>query len=417
MKRKKIGKRLGLPVLILLLLMFMGNLVDRAQNIALSQEAARAHQGLVHYEVQKHVYSQVLASVLGDTLSLAIKRFILGFGNQIEGEQAPAPEETSRSPRKAVWVAIIVCLLTLLLGLGYLALRSTSRGPERLRPGDVNNPVADSDQPIDSSDEQMQMLYAQQEQARKMEAIGVLAGGIAHDFNNVLQAISGTVQILLLRTDMESSVRDALTGIDTLTQRAAEMIHQLLTLSRKERSRLEPVLLIQEIGQVCRILERILPKMIRLELKLAPDLQLIRGDPSQLEQIILNLAANATDAMPKGGSLVFETQNLDLDEMFCRSHPELEPGPHVLLKVSDSGVGMDRQTLGHIFEPFFTTKQSGRGTGLGLSTVYGIVALHKGLITCCSAPGQGTVFNIYLPLLAAYYVPSLPPKMLQTRHP
>ncbi len=240
-------------------------------------------------------------------------------------------------------------------------------------------------------------LQAQLEQARKMEAIGTLAGGIAHDLNNVLQAISGNVQLLLIKADLERVSRDCLVDMDRLIQRAADTIQQLLTMSRKKASRLEPMSVNQEINHVLRLLERILPKMITVEVNLASDLDLINGDPAQMEQIVLNLAGNAVDAMPDGGRLMLETANLDLDEVFCRTHPETRPGPYVLIQVADTGQGIEPQALEHIFEPFFTTKPLGQGTGLGLSTVYSIVKAHQGLISCYSLPGQGTVFKIYLP--------------------
>ena len=242
-------------------------------------------------------------------------------------------------------------------------------------------------------------ILAQLEQSRKMEAIGTLAGGIAHDFNNILQAISGNVQLILMKLDLDDDSRNSLSGIDNHIHRAVGMVQHLLTLSRKRIVRLEPVILNQEISQVCRLLERIIPKMIALEQNLAPDLLPVGPDPGQLEQIILNLAGNAIDAMPDGGRLFFETENVQLDEHFCRTHAELQPGPYVLLKVADTGSGMDQQTVSHIFEPFFTTKPVGSGTGLGLSTAYGIVKNHQGLITCYSDLGRGTVFNIYLPVL------------------
>jgi PAS domain S-box-containing protein len=242
-------------------------------------------------------------------------------------------------------------------------------------------------------------MLAQLEQARKMEAVGTLAGGIAHDFNNVLQAISGNVQLLMMSPELDARPKKTLADIDNLTQRAAEMIQQLLTISRKREVKLQAVSLDQEVRQMCRLLERIIPKMITMDLQLDPNLWPINGDQTQLEQIILNLAGNAADAMPQGGTLTFQTENQDIDEVFCRTHPELRPGPHVLLRVADTGQGMDKETLKHLFEPFFTTKQSGQGTGLGLSTVYGIVTSHLGLITCYSTPGQGTAFNLYFPAL------------------
>ena len=244
-------------------------------------------------------------------------------------------------------------------------------------------------------------LEAQLRQATKMEAVGTLAGGVAHDFNNVLQAIAGYVQLLLLRKNADDPDHEYLTGIDQSVKRASGLIKQLLNISRKVEANLQPVDLNQEVRHVSGLLERTLPKMIEIETQLSDDLYPVNADPIQLEQILLNLGANARDAMPDGGRLVIETKSTTLDEIHTRSHPELSPGNYVLLRVSDTGCGMDKDTVEHIFEPFFTTKGQGVGTGLGLATAYGIVKSHGGRITCYSEPGHGSVFTVYLPALTA----------------
>ena len=242
-------------------------------------------------------------------------------------------------------------------------------------------------------------LEAQLQQAQKMEAVGTLAGGIAHDFNNVLQAISGYVQLLLMKKEKKDPDIRYLNQIDNAAQRATELTKQLLIFSRKVKNELRPVNLNQEVIQVHGLLQRIIPKMIEIELDLEKDIKIINADPMQLEQIMMNLGINAKDAMPDGGKLVFETKNIILDEGYCKAHTEAVPGEYVLLAISDTGHGMDKEVLEHIFEPFFTTKGIGKGTGLGLAMVYGIVKSHNSHIVCYSEPGRGTVFKIYFPVL------------------
>ncbi|MBW2647050.1 MAG: response regulator [Deltaproteobacteria bacterium] len=243
-------------------------------------------------------------------------------------------------------------------------------------------------------------LEAQLLQAQKMEAVGTLAGGIAHDLNNILQAISGYAQLLMLKKNTNDRDYNMLGAIGRSTQRAAELTTQLLTFSRKVESKLRPVDLNHEVAQVSKLLQRTIPKMISIETTLADDLKIINADPSQLEQIMMNLGVNAKDAMFDGGKLIFETENVTLDEQYCKAF-KIRPGNYALLSVSDTGFGMDQETVKHIFEPFFTTKERGKGTGLGLSMVYGIVKNHGGHIICYSEPGQGATFRIYFPVLEA----------------
>ena len=244
-------------------------------------------------------------------------------------------------------------------------------------------------------------MSAQLLRSQKMEAVGNLAGGIAHDFNNVLQVIRGYAQLAVWESGASRGLGSYATEIEKAASRGADLVQRLLAFSRKLDPELKPVDLNREVSDAALMLERIIPKMISITTRLTEDLDIIDADPTQLEQILLNLGTNARDAMPGGGALTMETENLDLDEAFCSAHPPLRPGRYVLLTVSDTGQGMDPEVRDHIFEPFFTTKVQGEGTGMGLASVYGIVEAHHGHIDCYSEPGQGTVFRIYLPARAA----------------
>ena len=242
-------------------------------------------------------------------------------------------------------------------------------------------------------------LETQLVQAQKMEAVGTLTGGVAHDFNNLLQAITGYTELLMMGKEQGNPELDDLQTIYDSTQRGADLVKSLMLFSRKAQPELRPVNLNHEIVQVQQILSRTIPKTIEIVLRLSGKLETIQADPSQIGQVLMNLGVNARDAMPDGGTLTIETTNVHLDKDYCAVQPEVKPGPYVLLNVSDTGHGMDRDTVEHIFDPFFTTKEVGKGTGLGLATVYGIVKEHKGHITCYSEPGQGTIFKIYLPAI------------------
>ncbi|MBI5569591.1 MAG: PAS domain S-box protein [Desulfomonile tiedjei] len=240
-------------------------------------------------------------------------------------------------------------------------------------------------------------LAAQLQQAQKMEAIGTLAGGIAHDFNNLLTIILGFSEVLLAERQGNEPDYDDLKKILHAGKNGAELVQRLLTFSRKVEPKLVPLDLNRQIRQVERLLRRTISKMIEIRLDLADDLEEINADPSQMEQILMNLAVNARDAMLEAGTLTLRTENVVLDEEYCKYHHGTRPGQYVLLTVSDTGHGMDGETVEHIFEPFYTTKELGRGTGLGLAMVYGIVNQHHGYVTCYSEVGRGTAFRIYLP--------------------
>ena len=242
-------------------------------------------------------------------------------------------------------------------------------------------------------------LQAQLIQAQKMEAIGTLAGGIYHDFNNLLQVIVGYSEILLQSKQFDGSDYADLEQIYEAGKRGAELIQGLMTFSRKDDIQTKPINLGVQIRQFKNILSRTIHKMIRIELMFDPALALIKADPGQTEQILMNLAVNARDAMDDKGKITIGAKNTILDETYCNTHVGVKPGPYVLLTFSDTGSGMDKETLSHIFEPFFTTKAEGKGTGLGLATVYGIVKRHNGSIDCESEPGYGTTFKIYFPAI------------------
>lgn len=242
----------------------------------------------------------------------------------------------------------------------------------------------------------------QLQQAQKMEAIGTLAGGIAHDFNNLLQTIQGYTQLLLMDETKRSLSDHELKEILGAAKRGSELTRQLLTFSRKFETHMRPLDINTEIIRVEKILSRTIPKMIEIRLNLEENLYTINADPGQIEQVLMNLAVNARDAMNEGGKILIETKNVFLDNEYCKTHLIEKPGEYVLMSFSDTGYGMNNDTLEHVFEPFFTTKKVEEGTGLGLAMVYGIIMNHKGAINCYSVPGKGTTFNIYLPAIESF---------------
>ncbi len=247
------------------------------------------------------------------------------------------------------------------------------------------------------AEQEREKLQTQLHQAQKMESVGILAGGVAHDFNNLLQVIRGNMELLVQGNVPDTQSQSRISTITKSLDRAAQLVQQLLLFSRKAESQKVHVDLNQEVESVARILKRTIPKMINLELHLAPDVSPVSGDPMQIEMLLINLANNAVDAMPGGGKLSIETSNVELDQNFARLYPGSTTGRHVLLTVQDTGFGMDKDIQEHIFDPFFTTKEVGKGTGLGLASVYGIVKGHGGYIQCYSEPGLGTTFRVYLP--------------------
>lgn len=251
------------------------------------------------------------------------------------------------------------------------------------------------------AEEDREKLQSQLLRAQKMESMGILAGGIAHDFNNLLQTMRGNVDRLAQGNSIDERSASRLKAVDKSIERAAKLVQQLLLFGRKAEHRKIQFDINQEVREVVQMLKRTIPRMIAIELHLDPETCPIWGDPVQVEQVIFNLTNNAVDAMPAGGKLLIETVRLELDAGFVKMHPGSVSGPHVLLSITDTGCGMDDETLEHIYDPFFTTKEIGKGTGLGLASVYGIIKAHDGYISCYSEKGQGTTFRVYFPVFKA----------------
>jgi len=243
-------------------------------------------------------------------------------------------------------------------------------------------------------------LETQLRQSQKMEAIGQLAGGVAHDFNNMLQAMLGYTDMVLFTLDPNDPNREKLTEVYKAGQRAAALTHQLLAFSRRQVLQLAPLDLNQVAEELMKMVHRLIGENIELVVIPGPELWPVSADRGQIEQVLMNLCVNARDAMPEGGRLSIETDNILLDTEYCVRHEWAKPGRYVQLSVTDTGCGMDETTLDKIFEPFFTTKEPDKGTGLGLATVYGIVRQHEGMIRVKSEPGKGSRFSLYLSAIA-----------------
>jgi signal transduction histidine kinase len=245
-----------------------------------------------------------------------------------------------------------------------------------------------------------QRLEEQVRRAQKIEAIGRLAGGVAHDFNNLLTSVAGCCDLILKSLAPTHEARGLVEEILHVVDRAASLTGQLLTFSRRQVVALKVLDINTIVRGIEKMLQRIIGEDIKLEISLAKDLGAVRADVGQLEQVLVNLAVNARDAMPRGGKLTIETNKVDLDEVYTRANDSAKPGPHVLLAVSDNGCGMTAEVKARLFEPFFTTKAPGKGTGLGLATTQGIVSQLGGHIEVYSEENLGTSFKIYLPRLA-----------------
>jgi len=244
-------------------------------------------------------------------------------------------------------------------------------------------------------------LEEQLRQTQKMEAIGRLAGGVAHDFNNILTIILSYTELLEIELKEQAQDTDIITEIQKAAKKAASLTSQLLSFSRRQVIKAEVLDVNPIISNMNNMLQRLIGEDILLDYDLQPNLGKIRADAGQLEQVIMNMAVNARDAMPGGGTLKLKTSNVTLDEAYAGEHYEVKPGAYILIEISDNGIGMDYETQIHIFEPFFTTKEPNKGTGLGLSIVYGIVQQNNGHLWVYSEKGVGTVFKIYLPLVSA----------------
>ncbi len=250
-----------------------------------------------------------------------------------------------------------------------------------------------------AAEAERRQLEEQLQQSQKMEVIGHLAGGIAHDFNNLLTPILGYADMAAMQVPPGSPIYNDIKAIQETAERAAKLTRQLLAFSLKQVLHMTAVNLNDEIREFMKMLHPLIGEHIELQTHLAPGLGLIKGDLSQIQQVLMNLAVNARDAMPHGGTLTFSTANAQVDDGQAKPHPHLKPGAYVRVTVKDTGTGMNHELLEHIFEPFFTTKERGKGTGLGLSMVYGIILQHQGVIWGASEPGQGAAFELYFPKL------------------
>jgi two-component system cell cycle sensor histidine kinase/response regulator CckA len=248
------------------------------------------------------------------------------------------------------------------------------------------------------AEQQKEHLEQQLLQSQKIESVGRLAGGIAHDINNMLTPILGYAELLSYQIPADDSRREDLAEITGAANRVKDMTQQLLAFARKQTLDMRPLDANMVISRFGKMLRRTLRENILIKLSLAPSIGTVLADERQLEQVILNLAVNAQDAMPEGGVLMISTKDVVLDASFVETRPGSFPGKHLLINVADTGMGMDGQTLARLFEPFFTTKESGRGTGLGLATVYGIIKQHKGYVEVQSELRQGATFSLYLPV-------------------
>ena len=277
---------------------------------------------------------------------------------------------------------------------GSLYSEQMSIAPVRSAGGEVTYFIATKQDVTEHKKLEQQLI-----QAQKMEAVGRLAGGVAHDFNNLLTIINGYAQLLIEPISPQDPRRGHLKEILTAGERAASLTRQLLAFSRRQVLEPRVLNLNSVLADVAKMLRRLIGEDVELVSTLKPDLGRVKVDPGQIEQVIMNLAVNARDAMPQGGKLFVETSNVEIDANYARSHSPMMPGKYVMVAVSDTGCGMDLETQAHLFEPFFTTKEKGHGTGLGLATVYGIVKQSGGFIWVYSVPGRGSTFKIYLPVV------------------
>jgi two-component system cell cycle sensor histidine kinase/response regulator CckA len=374
-------------------------------------ERKRAEHALQESELRYRVLVdnlQVGISVINPKMEIvAINKFFQEYYPHVRPGEGQLCYKTYNDPPSPSPCSYCPCVQTLQDGMVHETVTDTPAGDVVRNYRVVSCPIMDHQGNVELVIELVEditesiALQAQLAQAQKMEAVGTLAGGVAHDFNNILQVALGYSELILGEEGLPKQYRADLKKIHESSKRGADLVHRLLTFSRKTEIKLQPINLNRRIDEMRKMVERIIPKMIDIELILAEDLATINADPTQVDQVIMNLAVNARDAMSEGGKLIFETANIILDEEYAKTHLDTTPGRYVLLMVTDTGAGMDKETLGRIFEPFYTTKTAGEGTGLGLAMVHGIVKQHGGHIGCYSEPGHGTTFKIYLPALVS----------------
>jgi PAS domain S-box-containing protein len=292
--------------------------------------------------------------------------------NSKRGERFQAEYRLTRKDGKVIWVSDTAVVVA----------------------GSDRHPVMEGIM-VDITDRKI--LENQLQQSRKMEAVGRLAGGIAHDFNNLLTVINGYTELALQRSEKLPELHTHIERIGDASERAARLVRQLLAFSRRQVLQPKVLDLNEIVLGLDKLLRRLMDDNVEMSTVVREKIGAIKADPSQIEQVVMNLVVNARDAMPQGGRLTIETGEVDLDDAYARDHSAVAPGRYVMLAVSDTGMGMDSETQAHIFEPFYTTKSGGKGSGLGLSTVYGIVKQSGGYIWVYSEPGEGTTFKVYLP--------------------
>jgi signal transduction histidine kinase len=277
--------------------------------------------------------------------------------------------------------------------------RLLSHSRRLMKIGDLmQNELNEINEQLMRSQEREESLRSQLVQAQKMEALGTLVGGIAHEFNNLIQIILGNTEILLMDMVDRSCDHQCLLTISDTCRRAAALVRSLMIFGRETSPHLSTLDLNTAVEESRELLQRTIPRMVRIGFRLSPDLKMVRGDLEQVKQVIVNLVLNASDAMPKGGELIIETENVDPEDRHGRSHTDTDAGPWVCLRVSDTGHGMDPETVSRIFDPFFTTRGLANRSELGLAVVQGIVEMHSGRINCESRIGGGTRFEILFPV-------------------
>lgn len=329
---------------------------------------------------------------------LAILMFVVSAGHWL-ADPNNLPVDLNLMPtRPIVWFAAalnFVLLVAILMTAVDFVLRRLERSLAASR--DLVDRLQEEIEERERGEEERRALEEQLRQTQRMEAVGQLAGGVAHDFNNLLQVILGYGEMAQGHLEADSPVRRDLGHMLEASERARALVRQLLAFSRRQVLEIEDLDLNRIVSDHMKMIKRVIGEHIAIDFTSGHDVEVVRADRGQIEQILMNVSVNARDAMGDGGTLTIETSHTELDEAFCETNGWATPGRYALLTISDTGCGMDEETKAQIFEPFFSTKEQGKGTGLGLSTVFGIVRQHGGMINVYSEAGVGTTFRIYLP--------------------